>query len=318
MRTVLSAILALAIAETFSPAARAACGQYDQLNACTTQNGTYRIAMPEGLGPHPTVVYLYGSHGNASELIRSRGFVEAFTRRGYALIIPVGLEVNYTTGAGTGWYLRNVRIPKKRDETAFITEVLADAQARHGVDRNRVLIAGMSIGGFLTWEIACHAPQLASAFAPVAAGYLGRMPEKCAAPARVLHTHGRGDEVVRLDGKGDRAAYGTKIMLLEETMERMARSNGCIRPGSSRSFLEYQRKGWEGCPSAASVELMVHDGGHTIPASWFTAVLDWFEDDQTVRTFSAPPTAKFKSADGGNKRFRKMSERGGRFKRVGE
>lgn len=317
MQRILIAILSFAVLLA-AVQAQAACGRYDARDPCKTRNGHYQIVLPDGAPPYPAVLYLYGSLGNSGALMRSRGFVEAFTRRGYAVIVPAGLNLQYTTGIGSGWFLRNSRAPKERDDMKFVAEVLADAERRHQIDRRRVLIAGMSNGGFLTWEIACHAPHLGAAFAPVAAGYLGDMPSQCVRPVRILHTHGRADKVVTLDDSGDRVSGGARIMPLDETLRRIARSNGCVRRGDPVKFLDYERTTWEGCPRGGSVDLLLHDGGHTIPASWFSYVIDWFESAGRVSPARGGGTARFKSVGDRSGRFRAPGKSSSRFKRVTE
>ena len=308
--------LATVLALLFADPVHAACGRFDRENPCKTRNGHYRIILPDGQAPYPAVLYLYGSLGNSGDLIRSRGFVQSFTNRGYAVIVPAGLNLQYTTGIGSGWFLRNSRAKKDRDDTKFVAEVLTDAERRHQIDRRRVLIAGMSNGGFLTWEIACHAPHLGAAFAPVAAGYLGDMPAQCVRPVRILHTHGRADNVVTVDDSGDRVSGGARIMLLDDTMQRIARSNGCVREGTPEAFLDYDRTTWEGCPRGGSVDLLLHDGGHTIPSSWFRYVIDWFESSGTVSAARGGGTARFKSAGDRAGRFQSSVGQNRRFKRV--
>ena len=310
-----SAFIALAVALP----AEAACGRYDDTNPCEIRNGHYRIVLPEGDAPHPTVLYLYGSLGNSGDLINNRGFVEAFTSRGYAVIVPAGLDLQYVSGTGSGWFLRNSRAPKKRDDTKFVSEVLTDAELRHRIDRRKVLIAGMSNGGFLAWEIACHAPDLAAAYAPVGAGYLGEMPTQCVKPVRVLHTHGRSDEIVTHDGRGDRrVSGGARIMLLDKTMETIARSNGCVRAAAPQRFLIYDRTTWQGCPRGGSVDLLMHDGGHTIPPSWFDYVIEWFESPGNIATARGGGIARFRTAGDRGGRFRSSGGGSTRFKRVSD
>jgi len=281
--------------------------------ACTTANGKYRIRLPRGAGPFPAVIYLYGSLGNSRTLIENEGFVQAFVERGYAVIVPAGLDIRYKTGLGSGWFLRNTLNRKKRDDTAFVAEVLNDAEIRHRIDRRRVLIAGMSNGAFLAWEIACHEPGLASAFAPIAGGYLGSMPRRCDGPVRILHTHGRADRVVTIDDSGNRLSGGVRIMLLSETLDRIATSNGCAGPARPEKFREYTRTHWQGCPHGSSVDLLLHNGGHTIPLSWFSTVIDWFEGEGragATGTAVGGGTPSFQRVDGGDRR-----PTGGRFKR---
>ena len=317
MRTWLVALCMVLGIGSLTPAV-ASCGADHPTNPCKTANGHYRIVLPSGAPPYPTVMYLYGSLGNSGNIVRSRGFVEAFTRRGYALIIPAGLNLQYRTGIGSGWFLRNSKAPKKRDDTKFVAEVLADAELRHRIDRRRVLIAGMSNGGFLAWEIACHAPHLGAAYAPIAAGYLGKMPARCVRPVRMLHTHGRRDKVVSVDGSGNRVSGGARITLLDDSMAHLARSNGCVRPSEPKQFQEFTRTSWEGCPRGGTVDLLLHDGAHTIPRSWFSLVLDWFEGSGQISPARGGGTAQFKGVGKRDGRFRKPGGAKSRFKRVRE
>lgn len=277
--------------------------------ACETRNGHYRIRKPEGLGPHPTVLYLYGSTGNSAQKLASDGFVRAFVDRGYAVIVPAGLDLNYVGGVvDSGWFLRNSRARKQRDDTKFVAEVLADAEVRHRIDRKRVLIAGMSNGGFLTWEIACHNPELAAAFAPVAAGYLGKMPKRCKRAVRLLHTHGRSDRIVPLDPDKAWRSGGASMMPLGAALEKVGNAGGCTSRGDAKPFKEYDRSIWKGCGRGASVEVLVHNGGHTIPLSWYSTVIDWFEKGLggASRSPSGGGTARFLGTGSrDNSRFKK-------------
>lgn len=272
-----TAILVLMAVWPAGPALAASCdiGVHD--GACATKSGFYRIRKPDGPGPFPAVVYLYGSLGNSAQQIANEGFVQAFVDRGYAVIVPVALDLRYVDGTGSGWALKNEGGRKPRDDTAFVAEVLDDAQVRHRIDRGRVLITGMSRGGFLAWDIACHAPGLAAAYAPVAAGYLGRMPSRCAGPARLLHTHGRADEIVPLDEGKRWSSGGARMEPLGSALATLASTDGCIAAKAPERFLDYDRTSWSDCGPGGSVDLLLHGGGHIVPLSWYSAVIDWFE-----------------------------------------
>lgn len=300
--------------------AHAKCGPDGDDAVCVIPSGHYRIRTPEGFGPYPTVVYLYGSLGNSARIISARGFVDAFVSRGYAVIVPIALDLQYADQIGSGWFLRHERGPKERNDHRFVEEVLDDAEARHHIDRNRLMIAGMSRGGFLAWEIACHNPSLASAYAPVAAGYLGPMPERCTSPVRLLHTHGRADEIVPLTRPF--SSGGARGQKLETALERVAQTSGCIEKTKETSLLEYTQSGWSGCPTNASVDLLIHNGGHTIPRSWYSLVVDWFENgidrpsspEQSQAVQAATP--RFKEA--GSRTGFKGTGSGKRFKGAGD
>ena len=165
--------------------------------------GAYRVALPDRPAPpsgHPAVMFFHGAGGSAQAL-GNAAMVDAFIARGYAVIAPDGLP-RPGSRFGPGWSFHPLRA-KLRDERAFAREVLDDAAARFGVDRNRILLSGFSIGGSLVWYLACADPGLAAAYAPVAGAFWRPHPEmgSCAGPVRLLHTHGWRDETVPLEGR---------------------------------------------------------------------------------------------------------------------
>ena len=304
-----AALLATVLIALSTLPAQANCEIGGREVACETRNGHYRIRKPDGPGPHPAVLYLYGSTGNSAQKLASDGFVRAFVDRGYAVIVPAGLDKRYVGGlVDSGWFLRNSRARKKRDDTKFVAEVLADAEIRHRINRKRVLMAGMSNGGFLTWEIACHNPDLAAAYAPVAAGYLGKMPDRCRRGVRLLHTHGRADRIVPLDPEAAWRSGGVSMMPLGDALDRIATSGGCTSKGSAKRFKEYDRSKWQGCGAGTDVQVLVHNGGHTIPLSWYATVIDWFEQGGSNRNLNPQGggTARFLGTGSrDNSRFKK-------------
>ena len=296
-------IWALALAALGAPeTARAECARVAK-DLCATQNGHYRIRVPKGLGPHPTVVYHYGSTGNSGEIISNDAFVQAFVSRGYAVIVPAALDVRYASGLDSGWHLRHERGKKQRNETAFVAEVLRDAEQNFVIDPKNVLMVGMSRGGFLTWEIACHNPELARAFAPVAGSYHGPMPRQCKRPVRILHTHGTADDIVPFRQDKTWNSAGARAQKVDVALERMAATGGCERAAKPTAYRDYQRTSYTGCGRDASVDLLVHKGGHTNPRSWFSAVIDWYEQGNDrpapVAEEQSGGTAIFKGAGAG-------------------
>ena len=308
---VLNLLWALALLSLLLPgAAHARCSSGGE-DICATENGHYRIRLPQGFGPHPTVVYLYGSTGNSGEIINNDAFIRAFVSRGYAVIVPAALDIKYNDGRDSGWFLRNERHRKPRDEIAFVDEVLRDAETNYLIDRNRILMAGMSRGGFLTWEIACHRPDLAQAYAPVAAGYLGGMPERCQAPVRLLHTHGTADKTVPFEQQKAWYSGGARLRELDDALDTIGETGGCTTRGPTTRRNGFERSDWQDCGPGASVGLLVHNGGHTIPRGWIETVVNWFE--------TAPRRAPQSQQGGGTAVFRGLNDRStgtSRFKRV--
>jgi polyhydroxybutyrate depolymerase len=203
----------------------------------------------------------------------------------------------------SGWALRN-EPGGRRDEVLFINRVIDDAARRFPIDRSRVLLVGQSRGAFLIWEIACHEPETATAFAVHAGGYLGKLPQECERPVRFLHSHGRDDPIVPFSGKPV-VSGGITMARLTRSLDLLAQTNRCDgkEPEKVSMRLSLERTRWNGCAQGSGLDLMLHEGGHNMPLDWFRAVLDWFEEPPATpagataltRTVGVRPAGRFKS-----------------------
>jgi polyhydroxybutyrate depolymerase len=262
------------------------------------------VLIPEGDGPFPVMVYLYGSGGQSVSITSHPLFDAAVVQRGYALVVPAALRMEYRRGVyNTGWSLRH-EPGGRRDEVLFLDRVLDDASRQFSIDRDRVLFAGQSRGAFLIWEIACHEPQSAAAYAVHAGGYLGKLPRDCERPVRFLHSHGLADPIVPFAG-APLVSGGVTMAALDDSLGLLAETNRCAgpEPEDAGLMLGLQRKSWTGCAPGSSLDLLLHEGGHNMPADWFRAVLDWFEeppaqaDEVTpfTRSVGVRPSGRFKA-----------------------
>jgi polyhydroxybutyrate depolymerase len=281
---------------------------------CKVAGGEYRAFKPYGDGPHPAVVYLYGSLGRADAKYRDDHFRDAITKRGYVLIVPEALPVvTYIGGiTDTGWSRAARRDEHPRDDIRFIANVLDHAQDRFRIDRRRVILMGQSDGGYLIWEIACHHPGMATAYAVHAGTYgAAEPPARCRRPVRFVQTHGRHDRIVAFEDR-DRHPVSGRVTGANplEALDALARTNGCRpRAEAKRSrFAGFERTEWRGCRPGGALDYLVHDGGHGYPRRWVPTVLDWFE------TFDLDP------APSGERHVRRVGIRAtggsGRFKPV--
>jgi len=310
---VAAAILALVLAGTLGAAGPAAaqaerinpCAFSDSDAPCRVEAGHYRALIPQGYGPHPAVVYLYGSLGLSRQVINADLFQREVVDRGYALIVPAALDVTYRGGIrGTGWGRRARAGRHPRDDIAFIRSVLSDAKTRLNIDTTKLIFAGQSDGAIMIWELACHEPDIGVAFAPHAGSYGGPLPGACKKPVRLLHSHGRSDEVVRLEGEveDDVIIYAP----VEEALELMSRTNGCGRPPDRPSRdAGFDKEVWEGCRSGAALAYYEHAGGHDWPRNWLGEVIDWFEE-----TSYRPATAVTRRSGAGATGFLKAGSSG--------
>lgn len=250
-----------------------ACG--DAETACEISSGSYHIEMPENAdGAVPAVVFLHGAGGSGTGILRMGGPILS---RGYAVIGPNGLQ-RPNSRFGAGWSFHPDRV-QQRDEVSFVREVIEDAVKNHGIDRDQVMLAGFSIGGSMVSYIACDAPDLARAYAPVAGSFWRPHPDMdaCKGPVRLLHTHGWRDTTVPLEGRPLRSGE-IKQGDVFYAMQIWRETNGCAGMRADRFDTEgaFWRRVWDRC-DAGALEFAMHTGAHGIPRGWAEMALDWFE-----------------------------------------
>jgi polyhydroxybutyrate depolymerase len=245
-------------------------------NACEIDGGTYHIVMPQTESVSvPAVVLLHGYGGEGMGTMRNKPLVDLLLLRGYAVIAPDGQMRD--NGKGRNWDFHPDR-PASRDETAFLIAVADDAAARFEVDRDRMILAGFSIGGSMTSYVACAVPDAFAAYAPIAGSFWRPHPESCAGPVRLLHTHGLADQTVPMTGR--EIFPGFVQGNVYEAMDIWRATNGCTtaEPDAQGSLGIYSVQRWTSCTTGARLDFAVHDGAHVIPKGWAQMALDWFEE----------------------------------------
>lgn len=284
IRAFISALALLpALAAAPAPAAEAGCGGADA--PCVTAGGSYHAALPIGhaTGPRPAVLFFHGAGGLGRSVLERTSHLRSFVEAGYVVLGANGL-MRPGNAFGTGWSFRPEG-PQQRDELGFAREVIADAAQRFGVDRQRILVSGFSIGASLTWYLACRDPSLGAAYAPVAGGFWRPHPQACTGPIDLLHSHGWRDRTVPLEGRplrGGELVQGDVF----EGLQLWREVNGCrqIRPDSFETGPVFWLRAWKACDSDREIVLALHASDHDdIPASWAEMARLWFEQRLAAR-----------------------------------
>lgn len=266
--------LVLLAALLVAPMARAACGPVEA--ACEIDTGSYHITLPPGGDKNaPVLVFLHGFGGTATGTMGNRRLVAPMLDRGWAVIAPEGLRRG---GDGPkswtffpGW--------EGRDETAFLSAVVADAAARFALDPDRVMLSGFSAGGFMVSYLACAAPDTFAAYAPVSGGFWRPHPETCAGPVKLLHTHGWRDGTVPLEGRKLRGgAFQQGDIFAGLEIWRAANACADNKPNAYSETGPFWRRKWTACTPGSALELAMWPGGHTLPAGWSDMAIDWFQE----------------------------------------
>ena len=259
-------------------AAQAGCNT--EPGACEIESGAYHIKLPDtAQADMPVVVFLHGFGGSGQAAISLSRMVEPLRARGYAVIAPEG--VPRAEGRPASWTF----YPgwKGRDETEFLTDVVADAAERFGTSTETVMLSGFSAGGFMVNYLACDAPDTFTAYAPVAGGFWRPHPVECKGPVKLFHTHGWSDGTVPLEGRklgGGAFQQGDIFAGLE--IWRAANACSDEKPTGFDTTGPFMRRIWSNCGEGAALEMALFPGGHTIPEGWADLALDWFENLDTT------------------------------------
>ncbi len=276
----LGAVTAISMAKLPPPLAKhqkLVCGAYG--NACEVGGRHYNIATPVGDGPFPVVLYFHGSGRSGDKIMSSAGLVDRFIKRGYAFVAPTALNVQYSTGPGTGWLNNNRGKREGRDDFRFVQDVLDDIAERFDIDEQRVLVAGQSNGAIFSWYLACgdvdaRLRHFAAHGGTPGVKYFSRCKDSTL-DFSFLHAHGLADHVVPARGgfrENDNWEYHSPAKLVTGLADKA----NC-RFERQAIVGPYQKTTHRECGTEQEYSVAFYEGGHGIPRHWPDFVLDWFE-----------------------------------------
>lgn len=111
------------------------------------------VYIPSGAGPHPTVLLLHGIPGNEKNL----DLAQAMRRAGWTVV-----TMNYRGSWGSpGRFTFKGDIEDARAALAYIRR--PEVAAKLGIDAGRIVMAGHSMGGWITSVVAANDPQVEGA-----------------------------------------------------------------------------------------------------------------------------------------------------------
>jgi len=148
--------------------------------------------------------------------------------------------------------------------------VIADATARFGIDKDRLVASGFSAGAMLVWTLACESGDRFAGFVPIAGTFWAPVPKSCPGPvSSVIHIHGDADKTVPLLG---RAIADTRQGSVPDALAMYAR-HGEFGPASA------ERIGKLGCDTRrnATGEILAFcqfSGGHSFRTEYLRQAWD--------------------------------------------
>jgi phospholipase/carboxylesterase len=203
----------------------------------------YTAHVPEGEGPHPTILLLHGWGASAHDLLG----LAPILHRGKALVLCPQGPLAFQAGPGAvgyGWFpLTQGRPPDPAEVEAAragLERFLDAACQRYPVDPRRLVMAGFSQGGFMAYQLALRDPEryaglmaLSSWLPAEVAQAIPKHPAHAQLPTLVIH--GSSDPMIGIE-----RAYASRDALLSlgvPTVFREYEMGHEIRPEALREVL---------------------------------------------------------------------------------
>jgi polyhydroxybutyrate depolymerase len=252
-------------------------GDYSRTLDVDGRTREYHLHVPRGYDgsrPVPLVLNFHGGAGNAQQQRRDTQMDAVADTHGFIVAYGVGTSA---FGKFLTWniYLSDTYATKKNvDDIGYVKAMLDDIEALFKIDTRRVYATGYSMGGILSYRLACEMSDRIAAIAPVAATMQNppetRTPKR---PVPVMHFHGMQDDHCLYEGGvGENA---------RDKMDRPAATDGIqwwignnkVGPEPARTGAVGQAKYIQYGADGAAGEVVVWevgDGGHTWPGGQST------------------------------------------------
>jgi len=163
---------------------------------------SYTIYIPSTYSPEssvPLVISMHGFTSNMTQQLQLSDFSALSETNKFIVVYPQGSP---SAGGLLTWNVSEDATGAKDIE--FISNLIDIISRDYNIDAKRVYATGMSMGGFMSYALACNLPYKIAAIASVTGSMLISQYESCN-PGRVIPVmdiHGTADPVVGYDGAG--------------------------------------------------------------------------------------------------------------------
>jgi predicted peptidase len=129
----------------------------------------YLLSLPAGYEARggrrwPLLLFLHGSGERGND-------VRSVANHGPPKLLEQGAPQPAATELAKNFIVVSPQCPKNQWwDTATLLALLDHVMAEHAVDRNRVYLTGLSMGGFGAWELGLAYPERFAAMAPICGG----------------------------------------------------------------------------------------------------------------------------------------------------
>lgn len=238
----------------------------------------YNIILPEnpaGNEKHPLVIALHGFGGNSKSIEYVSQLSTYVADNRICVVYPNGYansqtSVFYSWNAG---FCCGNAYRKKSDDVGFIKTLILSLLERYPLDKNKILVTGISNGAMLTHRIGVELGDLVKVIVPIAGSIGGKMvtdPQPITiheprTPISVMLFHGTKDNYIPYyGGEGKRGV--ANFISFEDSTQFWVKHNKCSPEAQERrtdSFTE--RIFTNGLQGTNVIQYTVINGTHSWP-----------------------------------------------------
>ena len=240
---------------------------------------TYLLHIPahyDTIRRAPLVIVLHGHGESAANFEKYTGMSTKADAEGFIAVYPQAL------GDPSDWHTA-IDGPRKRDDIAFVREIINQLERTYRVDHHRIYAAGHSNGGIMTYRLASTLSDKIAAIG-VTAGSIGMVDSlgdtlRIAPPRHpvsVIHFHGLADPSVPYAG-GPESDGPDNIVSVKNTIAFWVAADHCPPLPASRTVSRDRNvivDSYGPCASGTAVTLYtIIDGTHRWPGDevpWYT------------------------------------------------
>jgi polyhydroxybutyrate depolymerase len=189
----------------------------------------YVLHVPQsytGAGPVPLVMDWHGLLTNPSFEQLNSGYEAKSDKEGFLLVWPEGIDTAWNVGPCC-------TTSRDVDDVAFARALVAKLRSELCIDPKRVYSVGYSMGGGMSYKLACDAADLVAAIAPSAFQLMveEEWPCKPSRPITVIAFNGTEDNIVPFMGGESVPPNGLNVVNhflgAENTFQKWSMLNGC-------------------------------------------------------------------------------------------
>jgi len=237
----------------------------------------YYLHFPDSLTANaPLVFVLHGYSGSAVSIRDYSGMNQIANVNGFAVCYPQGTFDQWNNRFWNVGY--SFHQNETDDDVRFLTALAQYLQNEYNLSSQKTFCTGMSNGGDMCYLLACQAPHIFKAVAPVAGCMMKWIYDSCnpSPPIPVFEIHGTHDSITYWDGDINNDQGWGAYMGVPATIDLWVQQNNCnqsvidtlpnINP--SDGSIVVHEKYFEGINNNEVWLYKIINGGHDWPGNW--------------------------------------------------